>query len=384
MPGKTVAVLGAGWGGLTAANALRMLLPEKHRVLLVSKSSTFSAPFSNLWVMSGERAHPREGEREILGLSEKGIDLVIDEVQAVDVERKRVRTGSDEFPYDYLVIALGADYAPEEVPGFLEAAYNLYDPYGAYRLQGALAEFAKGRVVVLITRTPFKCPSAPYEAALLVATLFEIREVRDRTEIALYTPEPQPMPVAGPAVGEAVAKMLEERGIEYHPKRVVQRIDPLEKRIIFGDGAESVRFDLLIGVPPHVAPRAVRGLLGPRGWIPVDPETLETEYEGVFAIGDVTSIPLKHGMPLPKAGVFATAQAEVVARNIASKVRGKAPAEGFDGQGFCYIEVADRLAAYGEGNFYAEPAPSIKLAPPSYEYFVQKREWEKNILRSFL
>ncbi|MBI3979679.1 MAG: FAD-dependent oxidoreductase [Chloroflexi bacterium] len=384
MTGQTIAILGAGFGGLTAANALRTSLSQEHRVLLISKNRTFSAPFSNLWVMTGERAHPKEGEREILGLAQKGVEVVVDEVRAIDVERKRVKMASTELPYDYLVVALGADYAPQEVPGFSEAAHNLYEPDGAYRLQGALAELDRGRVVVLITRTPFKCPAAPYEAALLVDTVLSIRGVRDQAEIAVYTPEPQPMPVAGRAVGEALEAMLRERGIEYCTKRTVQHIDPVGQRILFGDGSESARFDLLIGIPPHVAPKAVHGLLGPRGWIPVDPATLETQHEGIYAIGDVASITLKNGMPLPKAGVFATGQAEVVARNIAARVRGKEPTERFDGQGFCYIEVADALAAYGEGDFYADPAPAVKFVPPSYDYFVQKREWEKNLLRSLL
>ncbi|MBI2321461.1 MAG: NAD(P)/FAD-dependent oxidoreductase [Chloroflexi bacterium] len=237
----------------------------------------------------------------------------------------------------------------------------------------ALSEFEQGRVVVLIARMPFKCPAAPYEAAFLVDAVLQIKGVRDRAEVAVYTPEPQPMPVAGRAVGEALEKLLAERGIAYFPKRSVQRIDPVARTIAF-----------VVGIPPHVPPPAVRELLGPRGWISVDAETMETEHERVFAIGDVTVIPLKHGLPLPKAGVFAAAQAEVAARNIAARVRGRAPSELFDGQGFCYIEVADGLAAYGDGNFYADPAPAITLFPPSYEYFVQKRAWEKNILLSLL
>ncbi|MBI3977332.1 MAG: NAD(P)/FAD-dependent oxidoreductase [Chloroflexi bacterium] len=384
MAGRTVVVLGAGLGGLTAVNALRPLLPREHRIVLVDKRPTFAVSFANLWVMTGERADPKEGERSILGLAERGVEVVVDEVQDVDLDARTVRLRSTALPYDYLVVALGADYAPEAMPGFTEAAYNLYDADGAHRLQGALADFEQGRVVVLITKMPFKCPAAPYEAAFLVDALLKIKGVRDRAEIAVYTPEPQPMPVAGPAVGEALAGMLKERGIPYYPRWPVQSIDAAGKRLLFGEGREPVSFDLLIGIPPHVAPKAVRGLLGPSGWIPVDAGTLETKHAGVFAIGDVATIMLKHGLPLPKAGVFASGQAEVVARIIAARVLGRASAEQFDGQGFCYIEVADGLAAYGDGNFYADPAPAIKLFSPTYDYYVKKREWEKSILRSLL
>ncbi|MBI2321462.1 MAG: hypothetical protein HYU88_05075 [Chloroflexi bacterium] len=82
MAGQTIAVLGGGWGGLTAANALRTLLPDEHRVVLVTKSPTFCVPFSNLWVMTGERADPKAGERPIQGLSQRGLEVVVDEVQS--------------------------------------------------------------------------------------------------------------------------------------------------------------------------------------------------------------------------------------------------------------------------------------------------------------
>jgi hypothetical protein len=63
-------------------------------------------------------------------------------------------------------------------------------------------------------------------------------------------------------------------------------------------------------------------------------------------------------MFLPKAGVFADAEARVVAETIAAEVAGTEKPSAYDGRGFCYIEVGGGMAAYGAGNFYGLPGPT--------------------------
>ena len=109
------------------------------------------------------------------------------------------------------------------------------------------------------------------------------------------------------------------------------------------------------------------GLTDETGWIPVEIDTLETSYLGVFALGDVTSIkqPNPTGLSLPKAGLFAYEQSRVVAANIAAELRGKDKSKRFNGKSFCYIEVGDGQTAYGSGNFYGYPGPRVYLCRPS-------------------
>lgn len=139
-------------------------------------------------------------------------------------------------------------------------------------------------------------------------------------------------------------------------------------------------------MPPHVAPAVVReaGLVDSTGWVPVDPGLLQTRYPGVSAIGDVTAIRLRNGMLLPKAGVFAEAQAEVVAEHIAAELQGREATARFEGEGYCYVEVGDGLAAFGAGNFYADPAPQVRLEPPSAEYRRHKQAFERDRLQAWL
>lgn len=191
---------------------------------------------------------------------------------------------------------------------------------------------------------------------MLLDSLFRKRGVRNRVDISLSTPEPHPLPVAGPLLGSAVVSMLEQKEIAYHPQRKTTAIDAAAHAIVFDDGARE-KYDLLIAVPPHRPPAIVRDspIAGPTGWAKVDRGLLQTDRPRVFAIGDVTAIPLFDGMMLPKAGVFAHAQAEVVAENIAAEIRGHAERRRFDGHGYCFLETGAGKAASADGNFYAEP-----------------------------
>ncbi len=378
MAGKNIVILGGGIGGLTTARQLRMALPEEHRVVVVEKQSSFYLQPFNMRLLVGESKDQCEGERPLSELARSGIEWVHSEVLELDPEARRVRISSGTLEADYLIIALGAEKDGSIVPGFAEGAYNLYDPEGALLIHKALQKFDGGRAIVLVCRSPFSCPAAPYEAAFLMDSTFRNKGNRDKVEMAVYTPESKPMAAAGPDMGNAVIGMLEEREIQFCPQQKLQEIRADSGTIVFEGG--EISFDLLVGIPPHAAPRVVReaGLTDETGWIPVDLQTLETRYPGVFAIGDVTSIrqPNPTGFFMPKAGVFADEEGRVVAKHIAAQIRGEEKPEGYDGNGFCYIEVGDGLAAYGYGNFYAYPAARVYLEPPSRRLHEERKRVE--------
>ncbi|MEK7247012.1 MAG: FAD/NAD(P)-binding oxidoreductase [Chloroflexota bacterium] len=380
MSGKRILILGGGIGGLAAASHLRRLLPRDHEIVVVEKKETFSLCMANLWLMTGERESPQEGERQLAELAKKGIEWVRGEVEMLDPNRRIVQTTAGTLDGDYLIVALGAERAPQAVPGFPEAALNLYEADGALKIREALADFSGGRIVVLVSRTPFSCPSAPYEAAFLIDSVLRERGVRDRSEIAIYTPEDQPMPVAGPAVGAPLVEMLTERGIEFHKEQIALKIDAASRKVLFE--IDETSYDLLVGVPGHKAPQSVREsqLVDASGWVPVDAATLQTRHPGVFAIGDVTAIRLANGMFLPKAGVFADGHARVVAENIAAEIGGSGETSQFKGHGFCYVEVGGGVAAYGAGNFYGLPGPRVTLEQPTGRFRKEKEEIERTAL----
>jgi sulfide:quinone oxidoreductase len=220
---------------------------------------------------------------------------------------------------------------------------------------------------------------------MLIESSCRRRGIRDRTQIDFYAAEAGPMGVAGAAVSSAVRQMMEAKGIAYHPERKVASADPQARRLAFANGTDAA-FDLLAYVPVHRAPRVVgeAGLLSENGWIPVDRRTLETKFEHVSAVGDINTIPLTMGKPLPKAGVFAEREAEVVARNIAREITGRGEEARFDGVGECFIETGDGKAGIGKGDFYAEPAPQVRIRPPARRWHAAKVLFEKHFLRRWL
>lgn len=363
MAGKTVVILGAGTGGVVAANRLRRLLGKEHRVVLVDRTVVHSFAPSFTWLMLGQRDAARIS-RDLRSLSRKRIEFVPQEVSRIDPAGKRVVLEDRELAYDYLIVALGAHYSIEGIPG-LGCASTFYSLEGADGLREEIPKFKAGRVAIVVSGLPYKCPAAPYEGALLLDHYFRRRGLRSEVEIRVFTPEPAPLPVAGPAVGEQVVELLVSREVSYSPGSRLASVDPEGKRLRFEDGSEAP-FDMLIATPLHRVPAVVReaGLCADGGWVSVDRETLATPFEGVYALGDVTGIPLANGMMLPKAGVFAHGEAEVVARNIAAEINGGQGRWAFGGQGACFLETGYGKAAYATGHFFAEPDPKVELRSP--------------------
>ncbi|HLY33571.1 MAG TPA: FAD/NAD(P)-binding oxidoreductase, partial [Jatrophihabitantaceae bacterium] len=291
-----VVVLGAGFGGLELCTRLSAAFGDAIDVVLIDKNDGFVFGFAKLDVMFGRTTADAVLNR-YSGFDKPGVRFVQTTVRAIDPAARRVDTDAGTFDADILVVALGAQLHPEATPGLLDGGYEFYTEHGAFALRDVLDGFDRGRVVVGVTSTPFKCPPAPSETALLMDQFLRDRGVRSACEIALVMPLPAPIPPS-PAASEALLNAFAERGIEWHGSRVVTSLDPSRKVATFAAGGD-MPYDLFLGVPVHRVPAVVaESGLSVDGWIPVDPYTLETSFENVYAVGDVTSV------GTPKAGVF--------------------------------------------------------------------------------
>jgi len=381
--GRTVLILGGGVGGVVAAHRLKARLPRADHVILLDREAQHLFQPSLLWLATGTRT-AEQIQRPLARLARQGIEVMQAEVESIDPAKGSVRAGGQEITGDALIVALGAELAPETIPGLAEAGCNLYSIRGAEAVQADLVQRRSGRVVVLTAAPAYKCPAAPYEAAMLIGGYLRDRGVRASVEVDLYAAEPGPMGVAGPVVSAGVRQMVEAKGIRYHPEHQVTTVDPVTRTISFANGV-TAPFDLLVYVPPHRAPAVVRaaGLAAQGGWVGVDRRTLATVHPGVYAIGDVTSIPLVMGKPLPKAGVFAHRQAEVVADNIVAEWSGRSAERVFDGYGECFVEAGGGRAGFGAGDFYGEPLPEVALRSPSRWWHWGKLLFEWRWLRQW-
>src|SRR5439155_2706238 len=202
---------------------------------------------------------------------------------------RRVTTDSGTYDADVLVVALGADYDFEATPGLNEGGNEFYSFAGAERLRQVVPTFLKGRAIVGVTATPFKCPPAPSEAALLLHDNLTKRGVREACEISVVMPFGAPVPPA-PAASRALLAAFAERDIKFVPNRLVRALDPA-RHVAVLDNDSELPYDLFLGIPKHRVPDVVQfSGMTEDGWIPVSRADLKTRFPGVYAIGDVTSV----------------------------------------------------------------------------------------------
>ncbi len=375
---KRVLILGGGFGGVAAARRLKQKLDEKDEVVLVDRRAHFMVGFRKTWALVGQSTL-EAGQRSLDSLSRLGVRVIRDQVTKIDPNGGMVLIGDQQFSTDALIIALGAERAPEAIPGFQQYAFNVYDANDIPRAAKALREFQGGKVVLGIFGAPYKCPPAPYEMAILINDALKRRGARANVEV--FSPQPMSLPILGEVSCDLIESRLADQGITFLPNHKATAVETGE--VIFAN--ERRHFDLLLGVPPHRAPAVVResGLVDNSGWIPVDPRTLETQFPGVYAIGDVVKIMMANGKPLPKAGVFAEAMGETVADRIAAIFGGREPEATFKGEGGCYLEVGAGQAMMVKGHFLAEPEPEVVLTEASPKYLEQKLHFETERLQTW-
>ncbi|HWC33715.1 MAG TPA: FAD-dependent oxidoreductase [Mycobacteriales bacterium] len=352
-----VLVLGAGFGGLEVAARLSDAAADQIDVTLIDQNDSFVFGYSKLDVMFGlTRETWRSYYRD---LARPSVTFRQERIIAIDPVAKTVQTTEGRYAADVIVIALGAALDVAATPGLTDD-HEFYTVAGAERFVARIRDFDRGHAVIAIAGTPYKCPPAPSEVALMLHHVLKQRGKSDSTQITIVNPLPSPVPPS-PDTSAALLAAFEERGITFRgSSRMTEVVD--ERRVIKLDNGDELDYDLLLAIPVHKAPDAVSGLpTGADGWVHVEPLTLATEFPDVFALGDCADA------PVPRAGSFAERAARVVAERILSKLDGR-EVPPFDGSGTCYIEfgggrvarVDVTMAADGmKGGPFNEPSLTI-------------------------
>jgi sulfide:quinone oxidoreductase len=349
----TIAIVGGGTGGTVLANKLADKLAAEIdagevEVALVTDNPDHVYKPVWLYVAFGQR-DPAEGRRPLAELVDDRVDVVLNRVERVDTDGKRLQLrDGPSMSYDHLVLATGATLAPEEVPGLVEGAHHFYGEDGAVALRDALADFTEGHLVLSVVGTPHMCPAAPLEFVLMADDWFRERGLRDDVEIT-YT-----YPIGRLHGKETISEWAEprftERDIHAETFFNAETVDPEAKVISSMEGTE-IDYDLLVAIPPHRGDEMIRESgLGDQGWVSVDRHTLAaTAAEDVYAIGDTTDV------SVPKAGSVAHYEAGVVAERLAAEVRGQVPTATFDGKTMCFLEAGMDEATYVSFDYENEP-----------------------------
>jgi len=371
----TILVLGGGIGGIHAAKELSREIGNEDGINLVRilvferKKESLYAP-SLTWLMVGKRESD-DIYRELSKIEYNGVEVIEGEIEEVDPKAKTVTSNGKTYEGDYIIASLGV--AQNNSSDLIPGAHNFYTVEGAQSFYNDLKSFTGNRISILVSSLPYKSPVAPYEAAMLVDNYLRENDKRENVEINLYTPEEKPMPFATPEISSRVVELMEEKEIHYHPNH--QFAEAKQDKIEFRTGSDdTVTIDpgLLAYTPEHKAPGVLSdaGLVGDSGWVEPDPDTLETDFENVYVIGDVIELSGEKNRPMPKAGIFAQHQAEVVAHNIARKISNKPPDKTFKYKGSYILDSGSRAEKIS-GDFEKGGDQSSKTGA--------LRHWEKVI-----
>ena len=338
-----VVVVGGGFGGATAAKYLRLWDPSIDVVLVERESAFVSCPISNL--VLGGYAGMGEITRGYDALRRHGVQVVRDEVSAIDAAGKKVRLASGaDLAYERLVVSPGIDFDFSEVQGY-EAAMQAGRVLHAWKagpqttaLRQQLEQMRDGGVYILsIPMAPYRCPPGPYERASMVAAYF--KQAKPRSKVLVLDANPDVTSKAGlfkRAWSDLYPGILEYRGnsravaVDGNARTVKLELD-------------DVKGDVLNVVPPHRAADIAQkaGLITTNNrWCDVDWRTMESKaVKGVHVLGDATlSAPA-----MPKSASMANNHAKIAAAAIVEMLNGRNP-EPVKIINTCYSFVAEKEA----------------------------------------
>jgi len=360
---KNLLVLGAGSAGTMIANRMhRMLDRNEWQITIVDPDPVHYYQPGFLFMPFGiynEKDVYKPRKQYLPG----SVNYIQEAVEIIEPGQNQVRLASGALlPYDYLVIATGANIYPEETPGLAEhewgkSIHTFYSFDGAVALTEKIRGWKGGRLVVNVVENPIKCPVAPLEFLLLADWYFTQQGIRDRVELIFATPLPGAFtkPVASKILGE----LLEKRNIIVEPEFMIERVEPDEKKIISYDERE-VSYDLLVSIPLNKGADVVgkSGLGDELNFSPVDKNTfLSTKHDNIFVLGDASNAPTS------KAGSVAHFAIDLWGENFVHYIQGKELKPTFDGHANCFIE-----SGFGKGflidfNYDVEPLPGAYPVP---------------------
>ena len=256
---QRVVILGGGVGGTLTANLVARKLKARiakgeAKVTVVDMTGKHTYQPGYMYIAMGHE-RPERLVRSERSLLDKNVDLVVDLVQKIDVERSRVELASGEaLHYDQLVIATGSRIVPETMAGFDQEAHHFYTAAASAKLRKALDAFTGGKILIGIAGIPYKCPPAPLEVAFLIESELRDRGLREKSEIQFLSPINRAFTIE--SVSEMATPIFEEKGIDLQLLAGIDSIDA-ERKVVITDAMEEYTYDLLICIPPHKGAQVV-------------------------------------------------------------------------------------------------------------------------------
>lgn len=360
---KHLVILGDGAAGTILANKTRMKTRrEDLRITVIGNSPKHYFKPDGIQIPLGFKDY-RNSVKPTQFLFNYGVEYISDEATSVNVEERKIQTKAGRtLIYDYLVIATGNRFTPEDVPGYDSDAKHFYDLEHANELKQYIRDFNHGSIVIGRSGEPIQCPPAPFEITLLLDQYFRSKGIRDKVDLHYLYPMDGTFSI--PNVSKLISGIFEERNITNHPSFNVESISPKSSVLNSYEG-ESLKYDLLILVPPHRGQQFLTdsGLADEYGYVDVDKKKLNYgKLDDVFVIGDATNL------PVAKAGSVAHLQAGYLSGRIASEIAGYPSEEGYDGIAECFVETGMEK---GITLYYSHSKPPKAKFTSKFDHFLK-------------
>jgi sulfide:quinone oxidoreductase len=285
-----VVICGGGVAALEAVVRLRKLAGDVVDIKLVAPNTDFAFRALAVKEPFGFRLAERYPLERIA--RDMRTEWVQDKLAMVDHEGRVVRTEDGrELSFDALLLAIGAELSPafEHVTTFRDAEADAI-------FSGIVADVEEGylKSVAFVVPDGRVWPLPLYELALMTAERAYSMGIDD-IHLSLVTPEPMPLAAFGPEASVEVYKLLSEARVHDYCSAWPQV--PAPRRLIIRPGGEELNPQRIVAMP-RVSGPSVRGIPGTAdgGFIPIDPYCAVPDAGGrVFAAGDATNFPVKHG-----------------------------------------------------------------------------------------
>jgi len=353
---SNVLIIGGGFGGVIAAEALAQRLDPEHGITLVSRHREFTF-FPALVRLAFDRCALEDVFYDLeQAMFSRRIEFIQAEVLSLDPFSHSViasREGREvRLPYDYLVFALGRRLAVERVPGLALHAHHLLTVGDALKFREAIKSFVGGRAV--IGYCPDSRLSVPvYETAFALDRTLRDRGRRDQTRITIISPDSLGGLLGGAAVVPALRTALEKHGVEIIPDFPV---DFVTAGNVFARDSRRVPYDLLMLIPPFrgLYETQFSNITDRQGYVHVDDYMRSTHAERFYAVGDAVSL------PGPKMAHMAALQGEVAAANIAAEIEGRQPEVRYDQRMTLVIDEGEEDSIFLHHKFWEESETIVR------------------------
>lgn len=350
-----ILVVGGGFGGIVAAEALAQQLGDEHQITLVSRSSRFVF-YPALVRLAFGKCEPDDVTFDLRQtMLNRRVTFIKAEIARIDPDKRKAIVAHGEvegtIPYDYLIYALGRRLATERVTGFFEHAHHLLDVEGALRFGEAIRGLSEGRVVI------GECPDARlpitvYETAFALSKRLRERGDPSAVRITVVSPDTIESEFGDQKMAELIQQRLVKQGIEFLPNFPISRIDPGK---VSTESGSDLSYNLLMLLPPFHGSSAIShlGVTDDEGYVNVDWSMKVIGAERIYAVGDCVNF------AGPKMGHMTVNQAQVAVANLTAELAGHEPIAHYQHDLMMILDV-DGDSIYFHKDLWSDDPASVR------------------------